>query len=101
MLAARAEAEPNEKALLELNLKSQEWWPNFQKDLESAAGMPIGYRDEGTMIVALDRDDDADLKFNYRLQANLGLNTEWLNGSEAREKEAFYRPALLVRYIVL
>ena len=94
MLAARAEAEPNEKALLELNLKSQEWWPNFQKDLESAAGMPIGYRDEGTMIVALDRDDDADLKFNYRLQANLGLNTEWLNGSEAREKEAFLSPSI-------
>ena len=94
MLAARAEAEPGEQALLSLNLKSQEYWPEFRNRLEKATGVPIGYRDEGTIIVALDRDDAADLEFNYKLQAGLSLDTKWLSGSEAREREPFLSPKI-------
>ena len=94
MLAARAEAEPGEQGLLNLNLKSQEYWPEFRNRLEKTTGMPIGYRDEGTIIVALDRDDAADLEFNYKFQDSLGLNTKWLSGSKAREKEPFLSPRI-------
>lgn len=92
MLAARAEAEPGEETLLELNLKAQEAWPEFRDELEAAAQMPIGYRDEGTLIVALDRDDAAALKFNFDFQSGLGLDVEWLSGAEARKKEPFLTP---------
>ena len=94
MLAARAEAEPGEQALLKLNLKSQEYWPEFKNRLEKTSGVPIGYRDEGTIIVALDRDDAADLEFDYKFQDSLGLNTKWLSGSKAREKEPFLSPRI-------
>jgi glycine oxidase len=92
MLAARAEAEPGEEGLLQLNLKSQEMWPAFKDELESASQVPIGYRDEGTLIVALDHDDAEALRFSFEFQNKLGLKMEWLSGSEARKREPFLTP---------
>ena len=48
MLAATVETEPGEEKLLSLTLESQRLWPEFTRELEAAAGMKIGYRDEGT-----------------------------------------------------
>src|ERR671939_54899 len=58
MLAAGIEAEPGEEALLALNRLSQELWPGFARDVERASGgLEVGLRQEGTLIVALTRDD--------------------------------------------
>ncbi len=92
MLAARAEVEPGEETLLDLNLKAQEIWPGFAAELEAASGISVDYRDEGTMIVALTRDDAEALRFTYDLQKRLGLDVEWLSGIEARRREQFLSP---------
>ena len=57
MLAAHVEAEPGEEALLPLLLESRAMWEEFARDLEDASGQKVDYRDEGTLVVALDRDD--------------------------------------------
>ncbi len=92
MLAARAEVEPGEETLLDLNLKAQEIWPGFVAELESASGLPVDYRDDGTMIVALTRDDAEALRFTYDLQKRLDLDVDWLSGIEARQREPFLSP---------
>ncbi|MBE89863.1 MAG: glycine oxidase ThiO [Rhodospirillaceae bacterium] len=92
MLAARSEAEPGEETLLQLNLKSQKMWPSFKDEVEAAAHMPIDYRDEGTLTVALDQDDAEALHFNYKFQSKLGLEVEWLSGREVRKRESFLSP---------
>ena len=92
MLAARAEVEPGEDALLKLNLQSQEIWPGFAQELEAASGMNIDYRDDGTLIVGLTRDDAEALDFTYKLQQSLGLDVQWLSGLEARRLEPFLSP---------
>ena len=92
MLAARAEAEPGEEALLALNLASQEMWPGFAAELTAASGMPVDYRGEGTLLVALDRDDAEALRFNYDYQRRQGLDVEWLPGADARRREPFLSP---------
>lgn len=94
MLAARAEAEPGEEALLALNLRAQEMWPSFVVDLEAAAGLPVGYRDEGTLIVAPNRDDAEQLKFTYDYQKSQGLDVEWLNAAQVRRREPYLAPGL-------
>ena len=94
MLAARAEAEPGEEKLLALNLESQALWPAFTRDLEAASGMQIDYRDDGTLIVALTRDDAEALRFTYDLQRDLGLDVEWLDGPQARKLEPFLAPGV-------
>lgn len=92
MLAARAEAEPGEEMLLALDLKSQEMWPGFAAELESASGISVEYRADGILIVALDRDDAEALRFNYDYQRGQGLDVEWLSGTEARKREPFLSP---------
>jgi glycine oxidase len=94
MLAAAVETEPGEERLLALTLASQRLWPDFARELEAASGMSIGYRDEGTIVVALTRDDAERLRFTYEFQKGLGLDLEWLSGAEARRREPHLRPGI-------
>ncbi|MDX1424489.1 MAG: glycine oxidase ThiO [Kiloniellales bacterium] len=89
MLAAAAEAEPGEERLLEITRWSQALWPDFARALEAASGEAIGYRDEGTLVVAPSRDDAARLRATYDYQRGLGLPLDWLNPAEARRREPF------------
>jgi glycine oxidase len=94
MLAAAVETEPGEENLLTLTLESQRIWPNFVAELEATSGIALGYRDEGTIVVALTRDDAEQLRFNYDFQSSLGLELEWLSGAEARRREPHLRPGV-------
>jgi glycine oxidase len=94
MLAATVETEPGEESLLTLTLESQLLWPDFAREVEAASSISVGYRDEGTMVVALTRDDAEQLRFTYRYQKGLGLDLEWLPGAEAQRREPHLRPGL-------
>ena len=94
MLAAGIEAEPGEAPLYALNRLSQELWPGFAAELEAASGVALGYRGEGTLAVALTRDDVAQLRFHYDYQRSLGIALEWLSGAEARRREPHLHPGL-------
>jgi glycine oxidase len=94
MLAAAVETEPGEETLLGLTLESQRQWPDFARELETATGMSVGYRDEGTVVVALNRDDAEQLRFTYDFQKRLGLDIEWLSGAAARQREPHLRPGI-------
>jgi glycine oxidase len=92
MLAATAEVEPGEDGLLPLTLASQDLWHAFAGELEAASGLSVDYRNEGTMVVALSRDEVDRLRFRHDLQTRLGLKTQWLPGTLAREREPGLRP---------
>jgi glycine oxidase len=94
MLAAAIETEPGEEQLLALTLESQRLWPDFARELEAASGTSIDYRDEGTLVVALTRDDAEQLRFTYDFQKSLGLDLDWLSGSEARRREPHLRSGI-------
>jgi glycine oxidase len=92
MLAATAEVEPGEDDLLPLTRASQGLWRDFATELETASGVSVDYRNEGTMVVALSRDEVDRLRFRHDLQTRLGLKTVWLSGTLAREREPGLRP---------
>jgi glycine oxidase len=92
MLAAASEAEPGETALLALNRLSQRMWPGFAREVEAASGQTIFYRDEGTLAVALDRDDQARLRSVWQFQTGLGLDLAWLGAAELRAREPHLHP---------
>jgi glycine oxidase len=94
MLAAAAEAEPGEEPLLPLTLESQRLWPDFARELSAATGISCEYRDEGTLVVALNRDDAESLRHSYEFQRGLGLELDWLNAAEARRLEPHLRPGI-------
>jgi len=94
MLAAAAEAEPGEEPLLPLTLESQRLWPDFTRELAAATGISCEYRDEGTLVVALNRDDAEALRHSFEFQRGLGLDIEWLNAAEARRLEPHLKPGI-------
>ena len=94
MLAAAVETEPGEEQLLALTLESQRMWPSFLRELEATAGSSIDYRDEGTIVIALTRDDAEQLRFTYEFQKSLGLELQWLSGAEARRREPHLQPGI-------
>lgn len=92
MLAAGVEAEPGEQRLLPLCLESQARWPGFAAELEALTGLPVGLRNQGTLVVASTRDEVELLRSNYEFQRGLGLDLTWLSGAAAKEKEPFLNP---------
>jgi len=94
MLAPHIEAEPGEERLLPLLLEGHAMWADFARELEAASGLSIDYRTEGTLVVALDRDDAERLRFQYDFQHGLGLPVAWLSGREARRCEPALAPGI-------
>lgn len=87
MLAPQVEAEHGEEALLPLALESRDMWQDFAAELSAASGIDVDYRTEGTLVVGLDRDDAEHLQHRFEYFRTLGVEVEWLNGHQARERE--------------
>ena len=87
MLAACAEAEPGEEALVTLGRASQARWPAFAVELEQVSGLDVGVRPEGTLVVALTSDDQARLSHQLVFQQKLGLPLQWITAAETRRRE--------------
>ncbi len=98
MLAAGVEVEPGEEGLWQLASRSQHLWPDFRYALQADSGCDIGYRDEGTMVVALTRDDLEQLRFNFEFQRSLGIELEWLSSTEARRREPYLNTGTAAAY---
>lgn len=94
MLAPVAEAKFQENSLLRLCLESLERWPAFAADLEAAADLSIDFRTDGTLVVAVDRDDLESLTHQHRLHTELGLSSRMIDGGEARELEPTLAPGV-------
>src|SRR5262249_57214920 len=84
MLAACAEAEPGEEALIALGRESQARWPGFAQGLLKVSGVDVELRAEGTLVVALTADDQARLGHQLVFHQKLGLPLQWLSAAETR-----------------
>jgi glycine oxidase len=87
MLAACAEAEPGEEALVALGRESQARWPAFAAELLAASGIDVELRPEGTLLLALTADDQARLTHQLVFQRKLGLPLQWISASDTRRRE--------------
>jgi glycine oxidase len=94
MLAPAGEVSFGERELVALLAESARRWPDFAADLTTRTGLDIGYRADGTLLVARTGDDLAELDRLLRLQAELGLATITLRASELREREPLLSPRL-------
>ncbi|MFF3510615.1 glycine oxidase ThiO [Streptomyces sp. NPDC004393] len=94
MLAAVTELHYGEQTLLALNLESARRYPDFAAELTEATGLDLGYRRCGTLAVALDADDRADLRDLHALQQRSGLASEWLSGRDCRRLEPMLAPGV-------
>nr|WBO77474.1 glycine oxidase ThiO [Streptomyces sp. SBE_14.2] len=94
MLAAVTELHYGEQTLLGLNLASARRYPAFAAELTEVTGVDVGYRQCGTLAVALDADDRAHLRELHALQRESGLDSEWLSGRDCRRLEPMLAPGV-------
>lgn len=96
MLAPVAEVEFGEagRRLLDLGLRSAALWPGFAERLAERSGIDVGLRRTGTLLLAADDDEAAELERQLEFRRSLGLNVSRLAPSAARELEPALAPAL-------
>ena len=96
MLAPVAEVEFGEagRRLLELGLRSADLWPAFAEELQAAGGIDVALLQTGTLVVARDADESRELERQIAFRDSLGLVTERLRASDAREREPALAPTL-------
>ncbi len=92
MLAPVGEASFGEAALTALLVQGARRWPEFARELCEATGSDVGYRDDGTLLVARTGDDLAEVRRLCGYQASLGLDCTELTGGELREREPLLSP---------
>lgn len=94
MIAPVTEARVGEEALLRLTMASWARWPAFAAEVEAASGRSIGYRADGTLVVAFDADDRALLAELAERHRAMGLSVEVVRGREARRLEPGLAPGV-------
>ncbi|GAA1968803.1 glycine oxidase ThiO [Kitasatospora viridis] len=94
MLAPVTELQYGEEPLLHLGIASNVRYADFCAELSEAAGQDTGYRATGTLAVALDADDKAELGELHAFHQRLGLASEWITGREARKLEPMLAPGV-------
>ena len=87
MIAPVGEASWGEDARLAASLASAEAWPSFASELAEAGGEPVPYRRLGSLHVALDRDETAELRRLHELHERLGLEAAWMRAAQCRRLE--------------
>ncbi|WP_090476087.1 glycine oxidase ThiO [Nakamurella panacisegetis] len=94
MLAPVTELRYGEQSLFALNLLSAQRYPEFVEELQSAAGMDVGYRLTGSVVAAWDAADLASLRDLAVFAKSLGHPVEVLTGRELRRESPLLSPGL-------
>ena len=87
MLAPVSEAKAEEPAMVELALESHRRYPEFVEAVEAASGLSCGFRQDGTLVVALGRDEEEELEHLREAQQSRGLRSIPLTADEVFERE--------------
>jgi glycine oxidase len=92
MIAPIAEAGFEDPHFIRFARLSRERYRSFVAELSGDAGTTVRLDEEGSIIVAIHRDDVEAMRrvFDYRRAANLPV--EWLTGTQAREMEPTLTP---------
>ena len=94
MIAPVGEAEFGEEAVVALNRDSAARYPSFVAELELDAGRSAGYRQTGTLHVAVDADEQTALERQFQYRRQLGLPVERLTSRQTRELEPGLAPSI-------
>ncbi|MGE3801290.1 MAG: glycine oxidase ThiO [Candidatus Kapaibacterium sp.] len=94
MLAPMVEARLQEREIVEFGREALHFWGEFAGMIEREAEMEIDYRQEGTLVVAVERDHIGIINHLHDEQRELGLPVESLSGYECRRLESYLSPTV-------
>lgn len=94
MLAPASEVHAGEEELQRLLDASGRRWPEFAAELAKATGIDVGYRDEGTLLVALTGDDLREVRRLCGVYERAGQPVYPLSAQQLREREPLLAPGV-------
>lgn len=94
MIAPTSEADYGEGAIVEVGRDSAARYPAFVADVEADSGRQTGYRQCGTLHVAVDADEHAALERAFLHRTSIGLPVVRLSAHETRELEPGLSPSI-------
>lgn len=94
MLAPVTEATYGEEQLLRLAIAGTQAWPRFAEELAAASDQSVGYRPEGTLLVAHDDDDRRALSELAAFMHEQELDAEVLRSRACRQREPMLSPRI-------
>ncbi|TAK71086.1 MAG: glycine oxidase ThiO [Actinomycetota bacterium] len=100
MLAAVTEHHIGDERGLDLAVRSAARWASWAPAVEAASGLPVGYRTDGTLVVAVDDDDRAELGRVRQLHDRYRLPSQSLTTREARTLEPLVAPGISAALLV-
>jgi len=92
MLAPVGEAEPDDATATALHLAGVALWPGFAAELRAASGRDPGFEPAGSLLLAYDAGDRADLLRRLDQHAAAGLRSRPLPVADARRDEPALGP---------
>src|SRR5579864_6533225 len=87
MIAPGAELGGQTSAMAEFARQARVKWPAFAKELESASGQAIDYREAGSLLVAESAAQAGALESQAAELAGRGIAAAWLTPDELRKRE--------------
>jgi len=95
MLAPISEADAEDEPFIELALESCSLYPDWIQRIEADSGLGCGYRDEGSLLVALHRDHEVEWERLAGIQRRLGLESRRIDRAEVLEREPYLSPRVV------
>ncbi len=95
MLGPIAEAQIEEPEIITLGLDSLNRYPDYVRWLEATSGTETGFREQGTLIVAVNRDHLNELEHLKETFRSKGLTAENLTAEQVLELEPRLSPRVL------
>lgn len=92
MLAPYSEAVFQNEGLFNICESSMTLYPRYLQELEEDTQCAIPEEKQGTLCVAIDRDDRRWLQRIFEFKKNHGMPVYWISGTEAREREPLLSP---------
>lgn len=91
MISPSFECRYGEEKLLDYFLESHSLYPAFIKEIENKWGQSTDFQTRGTLMVAIDEDDQLELNRFHDFQNKLGLSVRRLSPSEISQTEPLVR----------
>ena len=95
MLSLVSEVETESPEFVDLALESCALYPEWIRRIEADAGLVCGYREEGSLLLALHRDHELELERLMGTQRRLGLQSEPVSRAQVLEKEPYVSPRVI------
>ncbi|HEV7821011.1 MAG TPA: glycine oxidase ThiO, partial [Burkholderiales bacterium] len=95
MIAPGAEQVHETDAISQFAKDARMQWPAFARELETASGRSISYREAGSLIVAETLERARALEIRADALARQGASARWLSALQLREREPLLSDALL------